>query len=372
MEIFKYKKRKILVISMQGIGDLLLITPALSLLRRNFPQSIISVLVLSNAKDIILGNPDIDRVIIYDHKKKSIFAILKFILKLRKEGFNLSICAYPSGLRAIFVGFLTGAPLRIGQNLVCVKKIPFLLTHKIDVIKVKHAVDMNIDLIKTLGQVSNDKKKQLVMPINQTDTEFVLRYKRRHDISDTNIFICIHPGVSKLGESRRWPLDKFIKLSDRLVEEYNARIVFIGIEDDRAALNEINGTMNKKQLVVVNWPIKRVSALIKSCDLFIGNNSGPMHIAAAVKTTTIGLFGDTDPRIHGPYGENNIVVRKNLNCSPCFYPFLHGTLDCARLDRCIGRGRPKCIKSEFECMKSIEVDDVLKEVKKIESVWKRT
>lgn len=352
--------KRILVISGQGIGDLLLFTPALHSLRKNFPGAKISVLITKKCKDIILGNPNVDDLILFDYQERSnlLYAFF-FISSIRRKKFDLSICAYPSGLRSALIGYLSGATIRVGQRLSFSKKLPFLFTVNVEVRDIKHAVEMNLDLLRALKLKIDQSPQKLFMLISKDDERFAEELKAKNNIKSDGLLIAIHPGVSEGGLHRAWPKQNFVALIDNLADKFDARIFLIGGPAERELIDDIYKLAKKKPIKVTGISINSIAALLKSCTLFIGNNSGPMHVAASVGTPTVALFGDTDPRIHAPYGNKSIIVRKDLSCSPCHYPFLHGTLDLAKPGRGFVRGRFNCIEGDFKCMKLITVTDVL-------------
>ncbi len=352
--------KRILVISGQGIGDILLFTPALYLLRKNFPEAKISVLITKKCKDIILGNPNVDDLILFDYQERSnlLYAIF-FIFSIRRKKFDLSICAYPSGWRSALIGYLSGARIRVGQRLSFLRRFHFVFTVNVEVRDIKHAVEMNLDLLRALELKVDQFPKKLFMPISEDDERFFEELKAKNNIKDDDLLIAIHPGVSEGGIHRAWPKQNFVALIDNLTDKFDAKIVLIGGPAENELIDGIYELAKKKPVKVSGVSINSVAALLKNCTLFIGNNSGPMHVAASVGTPTVALFGDTDPRIHAPYGNKSVVVRKDLACSPCHYPFLHGTLELAKPDRGFAKGRFNCVEGDFKCMKLITVTDVL-------------
>lgn len=351
--------KRILVISGQGMGDLLLFTPALHLLRENFPGAKISVLITEKSKDIILGNPNVDEPVLFDYQKRldPLYAIF-FIFSIRRKKFDLSICAYPSGLRSALIGYLSGARIRVGQRLSFLRRFHFLFTVNVEVRDIKHAVEMNLDLLRALKLKIDQSPAKLFMPIAEDDERFVEELKVKNNIKNNDLLIAIHPGVSEGSIHRAWPKQNFVALINNLADKFNARIFLIGGSTEKGLIEDIYDLAKKKPIKVTGVSINSIAALLKNSTLFIGNNSGPMHVAASVGTPTVALFGDTDPRIHAPYGNKSIVVRKDLSCSPCHYPFLHGTLDLAKPDRGFVKGRFSCIEGDFKCMKLITVTDV--------------
>lgn len=352
--------KNMLVISMQGMGDLLLFTPAFSCLRKNYPDAKISVLIMDKAKDIVKGNPDIDEIIEYDYsERRNLFKTIRFMLLLRKKRFDVSICAYPSGLRSALVGYFSGAKIRIGQKLSFTRKLPFLFTNNVPVTEIKHAVEMNLDLLGAIGLDIARCPRKLFTPVSGDDAEFAKEFFANNGVKEKELVIAVHPGVSEGGIHRSWSKANFAELIDDLLNKYNAKVILIGGPADKSALEEIYAATGRKPIILKGVPINRMAAILKISTLFIGNNSGPMHIAASVGTPTVAMFGDTDPKIHAPHGNKSVILRKDLRCSPCHYPFLHGVVEGAKPGRGFVRGRFVCSEGDFKCMKLITVSDVL-------------
>lgn len=353
-------RKKILVISLQGVGDLVLLTPALSLLRKTFPNAYISMMILKHLKDVIDGNPDVDEIITYDTKKDRSFArLVALVFRLRQARFDISICAYPTGLRSALLGYVSGANTRVGQKLHALRRFPCLFNKQVNVNAVKHAVEMNLDLVKAIGGLPDALIPKLVFPLTSAHRESIREFEKKMGIADEDTVICIHPGASKWGKSRLWSPEKFAEVANKLSEEFRAKVVILGTGTEKDAVEKINAAMTIKPVLFLDMPLKIMAALVEKSDLFIGINSGPMHIAAAVGAPTIGLFGDTDPRIHRPYGERCVVIRKGLECSPCYYPHLHGTIPEAKLGGGVVNKRFVCEHDNFACMRAISVEDVL-------------
>lgn len=345
---------------MQGLGDLLLFSPAFACLRESYPHAKVSALIMKNKEEVISGNPGLDDIIVYDQSTKSdLVKNLSFISILRKKKYDIVICAYPSGLRSAVVAYLTGAKTRVGQALSFTKKLPFLLNIRVALSEVKHAVEMNMDLLSAIGIDTSRCRREVLLPLSKEDIRFAEGLFAKNLIKNSDMIITVHPGVSEGGAHRSWSGDKYAELIDLLGSEPDAKVILMGGPADQKLISEIRGSLRTKPLVISGISIKKMATILKLSTLFIGNNSGPMHIAASVGTPTVAIFGDTDPRIHGPYGNRSIIVRKDLPCSPCHYPFLHGAVKGAEPGKGFVSGKFICSEGDFKCMKLITVSDVL-------------
>ena len=360
MAILKEKIKKILVISLQGIGDLLLFTPCLPVLKRNFPNAKISMLILHYTKEIIENNPYIGNIMIYHYHptKVNYFEILKLLVKLRKEKFNLVICSFPTGLRSALIAYLAGIDIRCGHRYTFIKKLPFLFNMKVDIPKLKHVIDLNLDLLSALGIDITKVDKKLFIPLMPQDTNFVIKFLQRNNISNQDLLIGINPGTDVLKKEKCWPKEKFIRLIERLIRQFKAKVVLIGGRSERSLSIEI-ASIFKTNIVDATgiMSLKQTAALIEKCNLFIGNDSGLIHISVAMNTPTIAIFGPTDPRLYKPYGPKHVVIRKGLECSPCAYGVC-GNLELIERNIGFNKGTFRCEKGTFECIKSIEVKEV--------------
>jgi len=360
--------KKIIFISLQGIGDLILALPAFRSVKEEFPGVELFVLTLEKNRGVVDGDAAITEVFTYDGTKKGLAALgalFRLLLNIRREAFDASVCMYPVGLRSALIGYLSGAFVRVAQNVWKLRHFYFLFTLRVPVRSGTHAVEMNLDLVRALGVKARADSLKLSVAVSDKHRGLAAAFKVEQSISKNDMLIAIHAGAGAWGRSRLWPAENFAALADRLIDRYRAKVVFIGAAGEEKTFNAVKDKMRNKPVFFGSHSLKVTAVFLESCSLFIGNNSGPMHLAAAMKTPTLGIFGDTDPRIHRPFGGNNAVVRKGLDCSPCYYPHLHGTLPEARLDQGVVGRRFRCKKNTYECMERVEVDDVFAAAQKM-------
>jgi len=325
--------RNILLLNTTAMGDTLLSTPAIRAVRKAFPDAIISSLVSPTAKEILINNPNIDRFIDYPGRVNlPFFFRLPGILRdLRRDRFDLSIVLDSNDPEAGPFSYLSGAPVRIGWQ---ESRLSFLFTIPVRKrIEGLHVVDIKLKALESIG-VRSDIRIPEIFLTEKEDTA-ADELLRREGLSVEGFF-GLHPFGAK--KNRWWPEGYVISLATILFEKYGLRaILFGGIKEMPLAERMALG-MKKRPLVVAGKVgIRESAALIKRCSFLVSPDSGPMHLAQAVGTPTIALFGPTDPNLTGPTGEKNIVIRKEMECSPC------KDYDCPHLS----------------CMKAIGVDDVL-------------
>ncbi len=321
------------------MGDVLLTTPAIKAVRDAYPNAYIAVMVRPYADDIVNGNPYLDEVILYDKegKHKGIIGNLLFILRLKKKRFDLAINFHPTN-RSNIIPFLAGIPSRVGYD----KKGGIFLTKRLKDNKhlgQKHEIDYNLDLLRAVGIVAKDR--QLYMPVKAEDEKIIDRFFILNDLGKNETIVALHPCASC--PSKRWPAYRFGRVADELMDKHKVKIVIIGDSSSAKTVKEVETGMLRQPIILSEeHSLGEVAALLKRCKLFISNDSGPVHIAVAVGTPTISIFGRLDPGLSpqrwGPVGPNDIVIHKDVGCEKCL--------------------AHNC-KLSFKCLDAISVDDVL-------------
>lgn len=335
----KYAFNRILIVRTDRIGDVLLSTPVIKALRQGYPHAYIAMMVSPYAKDIVDGNPYLDEVIIYDKdgKHRSWARSVKFAANLKKKRFGLALVLHPAN-RVHLVTFLAGIPKRLGYDL----KLGFLLTDRLKHAKQsgeKHELEYNLDLVRYLGIEPEDKS--LFMPIKPESEKSVSILFGREGIKDSDGILALHPGASC--PSKVWPNERFAEAADRLVARYGFKVlVLAGPKDIKLAQNVIKQMRNQGVDLAGRTSVSQLASILKRCKLFISNDSGPVHVAAAVGTPVISIFGRAQkglgPKRWGPLGLKDIFLHKTVGCIECL--------------------AHNCNK-EFACLKAVTVDDVL-------------
>jgi heptosyltransferase II len=333
--------KKILLARTDRLGDLVLTTPAIKAVRQAYPQAHIAMIVRPYAEDIVRGNPYLDEVILYDKyaRHRSFWATFRFAMEIRRRHFDRAIIFHPTN-RMHIVAYIADIPRRIGYD----NKLKFLLTDKIRNLKhlgTKHERDYTLDMLKSLGIESNEK--ELFIPIDDGSASMVEGMIAGSGIKRNERFIVMHPGASCA--SKIWPSERFAKLADILIDKHHVKIVIVGGKDekDMFCAEAVGKFMNNSAVFLTGkLTIRMLAALIKKAVLFISNDSGPVHIAAAVDTPVIDIFARAQPGLGplrwGPLGPRDIVIHKDAGCG----------------QTCLAHN---CRKS-FACIRAISVDDV--------------
>jgi len=331
--------KRILIVRTDRIGDVVLSTPIIKALREAYPNAYIAMMVSPYAKDIVEGNPYLDEVIIYDkeHNHKSWMGSVKFALRLKKKRFALALILHPTN-RAHLVTFFAGIPRRIGYD----RKLGFLLTDRIRHTKQfgeKHELEYNLALLTYLGIEPEDKN--LFMPIKTESERWIEDIFRQEGIKEQDKLLAIHPGASC--PSKIWPNERFAEVSDKLIEKYGFKVLIIsGPRDIILAQNVIKHMRHPAINLAGKTSVSQLASVLRRCRLFISNDSGPVHIAAAVGTPVISIFGRNQkglsPTRWGPLGKKDKVLHKEVGCLECL--------------------AHNCTRS-FACLEAISIEDVL-------------
>jgi heptosyltransferase-2 len=345
----KNKTKKILLIRTDRLGDLLLTTPAIKAIRDAYPHAHISMMVRPYTEAVIRKNPYLDEVITYDKygKDRSLAAGIRFAFKLKKRGFDTAIIFHPTN-RAHIIAFLARIPKRIGYD----KKCPFLLTDRVKDIKhegIKSERDYTLDMLKTLGITPKDKN--LYIGLDNEAELYVEKLLSENGLGPKEKIISIHPAASC--PSKIWPAERFARLADRLIDKYKLKVAIISSDtrQDIECAKKVEKFMVQKPLFLAGiLDIMRLTAMLKRSCLFISNDSGPVHIAVAVGTPVIAIFGRNQtglsPKRWGPLGERDIIVHKDVGCKGI----------------CLAHN----CKRGFECLKAISVDEVFLAAEKMD------
>ena len=305
---------KILIIRADGIGDLLNSTPAIALLRENYPSAEITVLARPLNAPVLLGNPDVDKVIVFDKQgeHRQLLAQLQFYRSLRREQFHL-VVAMQTATWPHLIAFLSGAPYRLGRYQ---KRFKSTLTHAWHGKYQKgeiHEVDRNLELVQLICQ--GEGTRQLVFNLLPDEIANAKARLTPLGVADNTYLIGIHPGGSSY--DKRWPEKQYAELADRFVNHYNATILLLRGPDEAQLTHNIQEAMQSDAIACAPKTIRELGVLLSSCDLVVCNDSGPMHLAAALDVPTIAIFGPTDHVAWRPMSENASVVRRDMPCWPC-------------------------------------------------------
>jgi ADP-heptose:LPS heptosyltransferase len=278
----------ILIIRLDRMGDFILSLPVIENLKLRYPEAKITVVVKPYLKELAGMIKSIDNIIVYD-------GYFSTVAKLRKKRYDIAIdmlCDYK--LTPVLLAYMSGAPVRIGfawggrELLLTQAVIPAEPPDK-------HMVELGLDLLKTLG-----------VPISVT----IPKIATQRASGSARKMVAIHPGGYY--KSQRWPEASFAELAKRVIDELKEDVLLLGGPDDRGLIDEIIDGIGQRICKVAFPGAKDLVGLLLECKVLICNNSGPLHLAAALGIPTVSTMGPTDPVLWWPVGDKNIVIRKDV------------------------------------------------------------
>lgn len=317
MNIFRSDSiRKILVRSFNWIGDAVMTTPAITIIRENFPHAEITILANEPVSQLFLFHPGIDRIITFERHGKHSGVLGKWRLasELRKYAFDLAII-FPSSFDSALVPWLAGIPRRIGK---CSDGRTLLLTdsYKPETVNAScHEVDCYLNLLMHFG--IEGKTAPLNLLVTAKEESEALAILHSCNITDNDFIIGINPGAS-YGSAKRWYPERFAGVARQLASRWGAKILIFGGPGEAAIAADIEKHLNGNATNIAGkTSVRELMALIKRCNFFVTNDSGPMHIAAAFDVPLVAIFGSTEHTGTSPYSNKSVVVRNQVDCAPC-------------------------------------------------------
>ncbi len=330
--------KNILVRAPNWIGDIMMSTPAIHALRESFPNSSVSVLIKKGLAPLLEGNGDIDEIISFSPEGLSPLSRISFYHDLKERDFDLAVL-FTNSFDSAFAAWLAGAKIRLGYR----KDMRgLLLTHPIPLPKREsprmHQSKFYTDLVAKIGQ--GQPANRLFFHLPEEAAAEADRIWKERGLSKS--FVVGFGIGAAFGSAKRWPLERYSELANRIVRKLGGKVIIFGGSGDRGdAENILSGCPAGVISLAGEISLKTLGALLKRCDLYITNDSGPMHIAAAVGTPIVAIFGPTDPSESAPISGSYTIVRKEADCSPCW--------------------KREC-PTDHRCMEEINVDDLFSPV----------
>ena len=329
----------ILVRGVNWVGDAVMTLPALDALGKAFPHSSITVLAKPWVIPLYAYHPSVSSVIEYQ-KSPNFLKGIKDILKtgnyIKKSGFDMAFL-FQNAIEAALLSFIGRCQIRAGYD---TDGRGFILTHPVrrtkEILK-EHQVEYYLNIIRELGFEAESKP-----PVIHLSQESIAKAETLLNLKD-GPFIGFSPGAI-YGEAKRWPVERFAKLG-RIVSESGAKVILFGSQSEKHICAAVNSLMDDKAIDLSGCTdLGTAMALIKFCAAFISNDSGLMHVAAALGIPTVAIFGSTNTKTTSPKGVNVSVISKNVDCAPCL--------------------KKQC-PTDFRCMTAIEPEEVWEAVKLI-------
>ncbi|MCK5580545.1 MAG: glycosyltransferase family 9 protein [Candidatus Omnitrophica bacterium] len=291
--INKSKIKKILVISHTNIGDVIMSSPAVDILKNDFPDAKVSVVVGPKAESLMRNNPNLDKVHIYD-KYQHPLKTLKWIWGLRKEKFDLIV-----DLRNSAMPFMIGARY---------KTSPFLKR-----VKGQHSRQQHLDRLRSVYPYGHESSKKYAIAPAQEDKDAVDKLLGRMTGAKNVVM-----GPSAANPEKRWLPERFAQASDALIEKYGVNIIFVGDKNDKDIVADIMKQMKHPAIDLCGKiTLVQLVYVFQNSVLAIANDSSPMHLASYANVAVVGLFGYSEPSGARPWSDNSCYLRKNQDCPVC-------------------------------------------------------
>lgn len=316
------------------IGDMVLLTPALRALKQAYPESRLELLLRPRVADLMETHPYIDACIVDDKARGRYRSIVRSVFQIRDRAFDVAVVLHPTSLRNALLPFLARVPIRVGTS---VSGRGMLLTTSFKDDTTVHEVRRYLRVLQLLDV--DAVSDVLEFWHTDTDRQFVERLLDREGVSPQDRLIAVNLGTT--WKTKQWDVTNFaevIRQIGYLAPE--TRIVLTGSPTEESFTEGVSASLPIVNLVG-KTSILQLGALLERCEVCLTCDSGPMHIAAAVGTPTVALFGPTDPVRHRPYSSGHEVIEKSVSCRPCY------KRTCQRTD------------VPYLCMKEISIGEVV-------------
>ena len=337
--------RNILVRGVNWIGDAVMTMPAIRSMKLTHPDARITLLVKPWVSRLFEKDPNVDEIILYSEAYQGLAGKFRLAKEIKNKHFCMALLLQ-NAFDAAFIAFLSGIPARIGYNrdsrrMLLTKAVPFD-----DQAKALHHIEYYLDLVRKAGFSAKYERPWIYLSLEERlEARDKLKSLRRPVVG-------INPGAT-FGSSKRWRPARFAEVACRVISELQGSAVIFGGPSETGIAEEIEKEFSNLagdpglQMQLLNMAgqtdIRELASLISECDLLVTNDSGPMHIAYAVRTPVVAIFGSTSPEHTGPVGKKDLAIKKTLACSPCF--------------------ERECSKNDLKCMEMISSTEVFEAVK---------
>lgn len=341
LRALRYGIKKILVVKLRYIGDTLLTAPLLAALKEAFPEASITALVNRGTESVLAHHPAIAELLPLDSKALGLAGYLRFLEDIRRRRFDIAIDLTDAD-RSALITYWSHAPVRIGFEGKSVLRNRFLYNVLVRADELAlHKIDHHLAIVEAMGYPVRHRDLRLFLaPEEREKTRLKIKEK---GLNPDRPFIVFHPGARRWYKS--WPPEYFSQLGNRVADELQMPLVLSGGPADREATEKIQKGMSHPSFNFAGeLTLRELACLFESATLCVLNDSSPMHIAAAVQTPTIALFGLTDPKNWHPRGEAHQVFSQACPCRP------------------YGHGR-ECDQADNHCMRRISVEEIFAAVK---------
>jgi lipopolysaccharide heptosyltransferase II len=338
--------QNLLVVELLYIGDVIAITPTIRALKQKFPKSKIDIMLRPSMKDVLTGNPNINRIITCD--KQDLEKGFNLLVNKLKGKYDLAVLLHPGvdigNYKVSKLLKKSEIPFRIGCTKVGFLEGKGFFMHRKTrpTFELKHKMEDNLDVVRTIGADATDKHLEIYT--TKEAQSYVDNSLKKEGITKKDFITIIHAAPQH--KTHEWIVERFANVANELIKKYKAKIIFTGSQEDKEYNQKIISLMKEKALNFAGkTDIKQFFAMIKRANLVISVDTSAMHVAAAFNKPVIALFGAGNPKIWQPYCEKSIVIFKEKDsCTSCM--------------------KHKCEKG-YTCMRAITEKDVFDAVEKL-------
>jgi len=335
---------RILVRATNWVGDVVMCMPAFDALRVNFPESHIAVLARPWVAALFENHPGVDEIIPYTKGRgvfKDLAEMIRVIRLVRNLKFDLAVL-FQNAFEAALIAYLGRVPLRVGYN---TDGRRILLTHAVirdkEILR-KHQVEYYLAILRAMGCEAPTREPHLHVGVKEDAA--IRGLLSSHGVTEEDFLVGLSAGAI-FGPAKRWPVERFAAIGDRSRERWGAKVLLIGSEKDGSTCLDLSQAMKHEVLNLCGkTSLGEAMALIQRCRFFVSNDSGLMHIGAALGVPTVSIFGSTNPVATGPRGKWARMVKHDLDCSPCL--------------------KPEC-RIGYRCLLSVETEEVWEAMEKL-------
>ncbi len=337
--------KRILIRGTNWVGDAVISIPAMMEIRRLFPQARISLLVRPWVREIYAAVGFVDEILEYDRggNHRGPLGLFRLVSDIRKRHFDLAILLQ-NAFEAAWIAWSARIPRRIGYA--CDGR-SLLLTDAIPIdpeVRTVHQAYYYLGILSGLGLLNPQPWRSRKHPphanigVRESDRTAARKLLQSNGIAEGEMIVGINPGAF-YGEAKRWFPDRYAAVADALADQFRARILLFGAQNDLRVAEEVSRNMKQPSVILAGkTTLGQLIGLIRECTLLITNDSGPMHLAAALDVPQLAIFGSTSEIATGPLSPRAVVIKQQVECNPCF------------LRKC---------PTDFQCMKKISVRQVL-------------
>jgi heptosyltransferase-2 len=336
----------VLLLQTSFLGDTVLTLPLVEELRRRFPVKKLTLLCLPASGELLQDHPAIDEIIVDDKRKadRGIAGLRRKAAALRARGFTAAVTPHKS-LRSALMLAWAGIPRRIGFRQSAGR---FLFHHLADRDPARHDVERNLSVLGALGVAVEDCRRAIEFPLSAALRSAVGEKLTALGVEEDKLTIGVHPG--SLWPTKRWSAAGFGELIKKLREKFDCQVLLFGGADDAEVAGLVQNNDGGLAISLVGKiGLRELGAAIRRCDVFVTNDSGPMHIAVGLNVPTVAIFCATTRELgFYPYTDNAIVVEKALPCRPC-----------------ASHGGRRCPLGTEDCIRMIDTGSVMDAVERL-------